>query len=352
VTVGVPTIERAEEPVALSGGDLDAPRKSPIPFLPGLEGLRGVALAAVLFFHGGFSWAKGGFLGVSTFFTLSGFLITMLLIWEFSTEGRIRLRRFWGRRYRRLMPASLLCLTGVVVFGWLVATPGQLVTLRGDVLASLLYVANWRFIVTQQSYAQVFSAPSPVLHFWSLAIEEQFYLVFPLVVAAVLALAHGSRRALGAVLTVLAVGSLGLMWVLYTPGQDPSRVYYGTGTRAFELLLGALLAIVLSHPAGLVLRIPRWAWALAGVHLDHYTGFQYAQTTHIAVADLLPGDLVFFWGAGETGDPGHVGLYIGNGLMVHAPHEGGNVMLSSIYYWPSGTFSASRVTDPASPPAG
>ena len=264
MTVGVPTIERAEEPVALSGGDLGAPRKSPIPFLPGLEGLRGVALAAVLFFHGGFSWAKGGFLGVSTFFTLSGFLITMLLIWEFSTEGRIRLRRFWGRRYRRLMPASLLCLTGVVVFGWLVATPGQLVTLRGDVLASLLYVANWRFIVTQQSYAQVFSAPSPVLHFWSLAIEEQFYLVFPLVVAAVLALAHGSRRALGAVLTVLAVGSLGLMWVLYTPGQDPSRVYYGTGTRAFELLLGALLAIVLSHPAGLVLRIPGWAWALAG----------------------------------------------------------------------------------------
>ncbi len=99
--------------------------------------------------------------------------------------------------------------------------------------------------------------------------------------------------------------------------------------------------------SGLIL----WAWSQAGVPLDHYTGFQYAQTTHIAVADLLPGDLVFFWGAGETGDPGHVGLYIGDGLMVHAPHAGGNVMLSSIYYWPSGTFSASRVVDPASPPA-
>ena len=98
--------------------------------------------------------------------------------------------------------------------------------------------------------------------------------------------------------------------------------------------------------SGLVL----WAWNFAGVHLDHYTGFQYAETTHIAVADLLPGDLVFFWGAGETGDPGHVGLYIGNGLMVHAPHEGGNVMLSSIYYWPSGTFAASRVPDPAALP--
>ena len=131
-------------------------------------------------------------------------------------------------------------------------------------LASLFYVANWRFIVTQQSYAQLFAAPSPVLHFWSLAIEEQFYLVFPLVVAGVLALSRGSRRVLGAVLVVAAAGSLGLMWLLYTPGQDPSRVYYGTGTRAFELLLGALLAIVLSHPAGLVLRIPRWAWVIAG----------------------------------------------------------------------------------------
>ena len=250
--------------MALAGGDVGAPDKRAIPFLPGLEGLRGIALVAVLFFHGGFSWAKGGFLGVSTFFTLSGFLITLLLIWEFSSHGRIDLRNFWGRRYRRLMPASLLCLAGVIVFGWLVATPGQVANLRGDVLASLFYVANWRFILTQQSYSQLFAAPSPVLHFWSLAIEEQFYLVFPLVVAGVLAVARGSRRILGVVLVVAAAGSLGLMWVLYTPGQDPSRVYYSTGTRAFELLLGALLAIVLSHPAGLVLRIPRWAWATAG----------------------------------------------------------------------------------------
>ena len=262
--MGAPTIERAEEPAALAGVDPTASTGRAIPYLPGLEGLRGVALLAVLFFHGGFSWAKGGFLGVSTFFTLSGFLITLLLIFEFSAQGRVDLRRFWGRRYRRLMPASLLCLAGVVLFGWLVATPGQLANLRGDVLASLLYVANWRFIITQQSYAQLFAAPSPVLHFWSLAIEEQFYLVFPLVVAGVLAVSHGSRRVLGAVLLGAAAASLGLMWLLYTPGQDPSRVYYGTGTRALELLLGALLAIVLAHPTGLVLRIPRWAWATAG----------------------------------------------------------------------------------------
>jgi peptidoglycan/LPS O-acetylase OafA/YrhL len=235
-----------------------------IPLLPGIDGLRGVAVAAVLLFHAGFSWAKGGFLGVSTFFTVSGFLITMLLVWEFSAEGRISLRRFWFRRYRRLMPASLLCLAGVVVFGWLVASPAQLDHLRGDVFAALAYVANWRFIVTGQSYARLFAAPSPVLHFWSLAIEEQFYLVFPVVVTGALVIGRGSRKVLAGVFVGAALVSLALMFVLYHPGDDPSRVYYGTGTRAFELLLGAILALALSHPAGFVLRIPKWAWATAG----------------------------------------------------------------------------------------
>jgi len=263
VSVAAPTIVRASalEPAVRSK---PVKRRTTIPPLPGLDGLRGVAVVAVLLFHAGFGWARGGFLGVSTFFTVSGFLITMLLIWEFSAEGRIDLRGFWFRRYRRLMPASLLCLAGVVVFGWLVASPSQVDHLRGDVFAALLYVANWRFIITGQSYARLFSAPSPVLHFWSLAIEEQFYLIFPVVVAGALAVGRGSRKVLGAVLLGAAILSLSLMWVLYTPGEDPSRVYYGTGTRAFELLLGALLALVLSHPAGFVLRIPKWAWATAG----------------------------------------------------------------------------------------
>ena len=255
---------RAEPRDAPSGAPEVAKPRPGIPFLPGLEGLRGAALVGVLLFHGGFTWAKGGFLGVSTFFTLSGFLITLLLVWEFSSNGRIDLKQFWMRRYRRLMPAALACLAGVIVFGATVATPGQLATLRGDVIAALAYVANWRFIVTGQSYANLFGSPSPVLHFWSLAIEEQFYLVFPVVVAVTLLVAKGSRRVLGLVLAILAGLSLLSMFVLYTPGGDTTRVYYGTTTRAFELLVGALLALLLSHPGGFVLRVPRWAWVVAG----------------------------------------------------------------------------------------
>ncbi len=249
-------------PTATSRPETDRPT---IPFLPGVEGLRGLALLAVLLYHNDFPWARGGFLGVSTFFTLSGFLITLLLIWEFSTTDRISLRGFWSRRYRRLMPAALLCLAGVLLFGATVATPGQLASLRGDVLSSLAYVANWHFILTNQSYANLFQAPSPVLHFWSLAIEEQFYLVFPVVLVVTFKLAKGSRRALFVVLSLLSAASLASMLLLFAHGHDVTRVYYGTGTRALELLLGALLALILAHPAGFVLRMPHWAWEVAGL---------------------------------------------------------------------------------------
>jgi peptidoglycan/LPS O-acetylase OafA/YrhL len=217
-------------------------------FQPGLEGLRGVALLAVLVFHAGFSWAAGGFLGVSTFFTLSGFLITTLLLSEHRRNGQVRLSAFWSRRFRRLMPAALTCLAVVVVAGATIADPSQLASLRGDVIAALLYVANWHFIATGQSYADLFNAPSLVLQFWSLAIEEQFYLVFPLLLVGVLTIARGSRRALAIVLYGAIACSLLLTIVLYDPA-DTSRVYYGTGTRAAELLVGAVLAIVLLRPS-------------------------------------------------------------------------------------------------------
>jgi peptidoglycan/LPS O-acetylase OafA/YrhL len=224
---------------------------------PALDGLRGVAVAGVLLFHAGFAWAVGGFLGVSTFFTLSGFLITSLLIRERRATGSIRLRAFWARRFRRLMPAALLTLGLIVLYGAFAATPTQVQALRGDVLGAVGYVANWHFLFSGQSYAQLFSSPSPVEHFWSLAIEEQFYFVFPLIAVGVLAASRGSRRALAVTLGVLAIGSVMLTTVLYHPGGDTSRVYYGTDTRAAELLVGALLAALFYRRLVIRKLIPR-----------------------------------------------------------------------------------------------
>ena len=233
--------------VAMRGGGSSATGS---PRVSALDGLRGLAVAAVLLFHSELHFARGGYLGVSAFFTLSGFLITSLLLARYRDPNNSRLRSFWARRARRLLPASALTLFGVVLFGVTVATADQLRMLRGDVLATIAYVANWRFYFSGQSYAQLFRAPSPVLHFWSLAIEEQFYLVFPLLVATVMwATRHRSdlrrRQVLGVLLTVGILASVIAGRVLY-PRDGSARVYYGTDTRAAELLIGALLAVVLA----------------------------------------------------------------------------------------------------------
>ena len=229
--------------------------------LPALDGLRGLAVVGVLAFHGGFAAFKGGFLGVSLFFTLSGFLITSLLLREFADSGTISLRNFWARRFRRLMPAALAGLLVACLYGALFAGPEQLATLRVDVLAGLAYVANWRFVFENKRYADLFAAPSPVQHFWSLAIEEQFYVVYPLLVAGVLRV--GGRRALTIALGVLAATSVTLSFAL---SSNFDRVYYGTDTRAFELLAGGLFAIWWSGPHGRTpARLPRVARELLGL---------------------------------------------------------------------------------------
>ena len=213
-----------------------------LPRIRALDGLRGLAVGAVLAYHCGFGWARGGFLGVSLFFTLSGYLITSLLLAERQATGRIALGAFWSRRARRLLPAALVALAGIVVFGASVATGSQLRGLRGDVLGALAYVANWRFVLAGTSYGDLWSAPSPVQHFWSLAIEEQLYVVLPLVVTATLALGRGRRRPLAVVLAVALAASVAATFAV----TDQLRAYYGTDVRAAELLAGALLAVLLS----------------------------------------------------------------------------------------------------------
>lgn len=208
---------------------------------PALDGIRGLAVGAVLAFHGGFGWAQGGYLGVSTFFTLSGFLITRLLVGEQARTGHTSLARFWSRRARRLWPASLLTLLAVIVIGATLFEADDVQGLPGDVVAALAQVANWRFVVEGRSYGDLFTAPSLVQHFWSLAIEEQLYLVLPLVVMAC-GRTRQPLRTLAIVVGGLSLASVAATLVL-SGSASADRIYYGTDTRAFELLAGAALAV-------------------------------------------------------------------------------------------------------------
>lgn len=195
----------------------------------------------MLLFHAGVSWMPGGFLGVDVFFVLSGYLITSLLLAERAVSGRVELMRFWLRRARRLLPAVVLVVIGSLLISAFLAA-GEAGQVRGDALPSLFYFNNWHQVLGDQSYFAVVGRPSPLRHLWSLSVEEQFYLLWPLAIAGGLAVLMRARF-LG--LTAgLAVASALLMALLYDPSTDPSRVYYGTDTRATALLLGATLAFV------------------------------------------------------------------------------------------------------------
>ena len=222
---------------------------------PALDGLRAVAVLAVISYHDNYSWARGGFLGVDAFFVLSGFLITTLLVLEYQRASSIALLAFWGRRLRRLLPALLLVLAAVAIYAWVDVSSFELARVRGDALSSLFYFTNWRFIAEGTSYFDFFSSPSPVHHLWSLAIEEQFYLVWPLVVFACLRLAHGRQRLLVAVTAIGAVISIVIMALLYD-STDPSRAYFGTDSRSHTIFIGALLALwlIAKPPVGATAR--------------------------------------------------------------------------------------------------
>jgi peptidoglycan/LPS O-acetylase OafA/YrhL len=197
-------------------------------------------------YHGGLSYLPAGFFGVDAFFVLSGFLITTLLVTEWAGATRIALRTFWARRARRLLPALLVMLVFVVLYARFVAAPDMYPGLRWDSVAALFYSANWRFIVSGQNYFAQTGAVSPLLHTWSLAIEEQFYIVWPLVVLAIMRVRRGeSARALKTLFAVSAIGALASaveMALLFNPSGDPTRVYFGTDTHAQCLLVGAALA--------------------------------------------------------------------------------------------------------------
>jgi peptidoglycan/LPS O-acetylase OafA/YrhL len=229
--------------------------------MPGIDGLRTIAVAAVFVYHASGGWLPGGFLGVDLFFVISGYLITSLLLAEHRSSGRVALGRFWAGRARRLLPALFLLL-GVCLLIGATLDRGRLVELHGDALSSIFYVSNWRFIFEHEGYFAQFGRPPLLRHLWSLAVEEQFYLIWPpLFVLAV----RLRRRAVVPVLVALAaIGSTALMWALYTPGADTSRVFYGTDTRAAPLLVGVLLAFI--WRPGSMTRLSRaGVWVLDGI---------------------------------------------------------------------------------------
>ncbi|MFB9316612.1 acyltransferase family protein [Cryptosporangium minutisporangium] len=215
-------------------------------YSPALDGIRAISVIAILLYHGGVA-LPGGFLGVDVFFVLSGYLITSLLLMEHDRTGGLHLKNFWIRRARRLLPALVLMVAAVLVLFPMLGVEWPPST-RGDALAVLLYVSNWWFVLRGESYAQAFEDPSPFQHTWSLAIEEQWYVLLPLVLV-VMFRSKAGRRALGWLLAVAALGSAALMAAVQST-SDGSRAYYGTDTRLQGLLVGAALACLVASPIG------------------------------------------------------------------------------------------------------
>ncbi len=321
-------------------------------YLPGLDGLRAIAVAAVVAYHLGYGWAQGGLLGVGVFFTLSGYLITDILVGQWAVRGRIRLGNFWIRRARRLLPALFVMLAVVTL--WVNGFARSFVPgFRGNVIASVFYASNWWYIDQHASYYSRFAPPTPLDHLWSLAVEEQFYLVWPWVVLLMVWLAgraikrrrtvanriaiasgttgttvaNGTVGTVGPYLTgrarvVLCVVTLALAAVsavamakLYHPGYDPTRAYEGTDTRACGLLVGAALAMVWPtrrpRAARTVPAAARWAFDVAGLaglviiglmiwKTTEYSGFMFdgglvvlsVATAATVAAAVTPGSLI------------------------------------------------------------
>ena len=261
-------------------------------------------------------WARGGYLGVSLFFTLSGFLITGLLLEELDGAGRVALGPFWARRLRRLLPAATVTLLAVGVVAPALATADQLARLRGDVLASLASVVNWRFLAQGRDYGALFTAPSPVLHLWSLAIEAQCYLGLPVVVAAV----GRRRRLLAVVLALLVAGGTAVAFT-----APATTAYYSTVARAPELLVGSLLALAVSTrrlpravallgPPGLLALVVAWATVPVGADALRRGGFlaHAAVAAVVVAAAQVPGPLRSLLSAAPLAALGRVsyGLYL------------------------------------------
>jgi peptidoglycan/LPS O-acetylase OafA/YrhL len=264
-------------------------------YQPALDGVRGLAVAFVLAFHLGVPWATGGYLGVSVFFTLSGFLITSLLLAEHEQAGRIDIRAFYLRRARRLAPAALVCIGGVTALlatGVLQERTGA----RAEVFSATFEAANWHALLAGQSYADLFLAPSALAHFWSLAIEEQFYVVWPVTFAALAAWAARRRRrsSLSTALVTLFI-AFAVLSPVTARWWSADAAYYASWARFGEILAGAALASLLARrtlPARAGLLAPLCLAAIVGLCATTPAGTGWAYAGGLPIFALLSAGLI------------------------------------------------------------
>ncbi|MCX6410006.1 MAG: acyltransferase [Actinobacteria bacterium] len=237
-----------------------------LPYMPGVDGLRALAVATVFIFHAGGTWLPGGFLGVDFFLVISGYLITSLLVAEQQSGGRIDLWRFWLRRVRRLIPALLLAIAGTLV-AMLILHWDEVPRLKGATLSAFAYVTNWYFIFADVPYVEKFGRPNVFTHLWSLAVEEQFYLFWPLVLAVILMVLKLRPWAIGVLAVAGAAFSTAWAWHLYDPYAVPWRIFYGTDTRAVGLFVGIVGAILLppSRLRPVASAVGRWGMEIIGL---------------------------------------------------------------------------------------
>ncbi len=320
-------------------------------YMPALDGLRALAIGGVIAYHYDFHWANGGYLGVDFFFVLSGFLITSLLAGEWAATSAIALRSFWARRAKRLLPAVLVLLLVLTAYDWLGGPNISTMTFRPDAIATLFYYANWHLIFTHQSYFAQFELPSPLKHTWSLAIEEQFYIVWPLIALALFRLFQRRparstparqrvsfpRKSALLVTMTLAAASAIEMALLYHRGADTSRIYYGTDTRAFELLIGATLALAVTnrpdhspvarrslHIAGPVAAVVlAYLWVTAGDDQGNPSGWMYQGG--LVVAGILAAVVIASVAQPDTGPLGTI--------LSHRPLRWVGAISYGLYLW-------------------
>lgn len=302
-------------------------------FRTDIEGMRAIAVLMVLLYHAGVPWAAGGFAGVDVFFVISGFLMTGLLVAEAHRTGRVDLVAFWARRARRLLPASALVLAATALLTFLALPAVRWRESGWDILTSGLYVVNWRLAARSVDYLAEDSEPSPVQHFWSLAVEEQFYVLCPLlaVVALVLARRQARLRTVLGVLLLAVVVLPSFLWSLHLTGADPARAYFITTTRLWQLGVGGLLALAVTRLArlpGATAAVLAWAGLLA------ILAGLLTQGTHSAwpgTAALVPtlGAAAMIAGGTATSAPG----WAPTRLLSWTPMQVTGALSYSLYLW-------------------